>query len=123
MNAASEKDEQVTFWESAMLEDLTKQAQRLDRSLSWCAQRAWTIARAELSKPQVEGEHPLAQKILDTRYASNDESKPRKQTLFFPPAMLTEIKTAAKQQDRSISWLMQRAWCLAVSEIEKTPAS
>jgi uncharacterized small protein (TIGR04563 family) len=123
MKAASEKIEQVIFWQSAMLEDLTKQAQRLDRSLSWCAQRAWTIARAEISKPHVEGEPPLAQKILDARYASGDESEPRKQTLFFPADMLAEIKTTAKRQDRSISWLVQHAWCIAVSEIEKTPAS
>jgi uncharacterized small protein (TIGR04563 family) len=123
MNAASEKAEQVTFWPSDMLEDLTKHAQRLDRSLSWCAQRAWTIARAELSEPLVDGEPSRAKEILDARYASGAESTPRKQTLFFPPDMLAEIKTAAKQRDRSISWLMQRAWCLAVSEIEKAPAS
>ena len=121
MNTASKKIEQGITMPEPMLHDLVKQAQRLDRSLSWCAQRAWAIARSEIAK--VEGEHPIAQRVFDTRYASNDAEQHRKQMLFFPADMLAEMKAQAERQDRSISWLLQRAWCFAASEIEKTPAS
>jgi uncharacterized small protein (TIGR04563 family) len=121
MNTASEKIEQRVHLPMAMHQDLVKQAQRLDRSLSWCAQRAWTIARTEISK--VDDEHPIAQHVFAARYASNDTNQNHKQMLFFPSDMLAEIKAQAEQQNRSISWLVQHAWCIAASEIEKTPAS
>jgi uncharacterized small protein (TIGR04563 family) len=115
MKTASDKIEQTIVWQRALLSDLTKQAHRLDRSLSWCAQRAWKIARAEVSAMSAA----KAQTAPDT----SDASQRQKRTLFFPADMLAEIKAAAERQDRSVSWLVQRAWCLAVSEIEKTPAS
>lgn len=108
-----------------MLRDLAQQAHRLDRSLSWCGQRAWTLARTELRTLGPVAEHPRAEATYEERYASDDaegEMNVRKQTLFFPSEMLEEIKEAAQRQDRSLSWLMQRAWCLAVSEIEKLRA-
>lgn len=120
MKTASEKIEQGIELPAAMLHDLVREAQRLDRSLSWCAQRAWTIARSEISKTR--GEHPIAQRVFETRYAAV-EKQDRKQMFFFPKDMLAEIKTQAERQDRSVSWLVQHAWCLAASEIEKTPAS
>lgn len=123
MRTAPEKVQQTIVWQSALLSDLTKQAQRLDRSLSWCAQRAWMIARAEMSKLDATSKHPKAQSTLDTRYVSGGVGKQQKQVLYFPVEMVAEMKAAAERQDRSISWLMQHAWCFAVSEIEKTPAS
>jgi len=34
----------------------------------------------------------------------------RKQSLYFPEAMMKEIMDEATRQDRSISWIVQKAW-------------
>ncbi|MBK8258603.1 MAG: TIGR04563 family protein [Polyangiaceae bacterium] len=36
--------------------------------------------------------------------------------------MLTEIKEEAARLDRSLSWVVQRAWKLARTEIKKLPS-
>ena len=46
----------------------------------------------------------------------------RKQSLYFPESMLTEIKEEAARLDRSLSWIVQRAWKLARTEIKKLPS-
>ena len=46
----------------------------------------------------------------------------RKQSLYFPEDMLSEIQTEATRQDRSLSWIVQRAWQIARKEIMKFPA-
>lgn len=46
----------------------------------------------------------------------------RKQSLYFPEEMLTEIKREAWRQDRSLSWIVQQAWRLAREEIKKLPS-
>ena len=46
----------------------------------------------------------------------------RKQSLYFPESMLTEIKEEAARLDRSLSWVVQRAWKLARLEIKKLPS-
>lgn len=45
----------------------------------------------------------------------------RKQSLYFPETMLEEIKAEAVRLDRSLSWVVQRAWKLAKGEIAKIP--
>lgn len=47
----------------------------------------------------------------------------RKQSLYFPEAMLDEIKTESVRLDRSLSWVVQRAWKTARAEIKKIPSS
>lgn len=47
----------------------------------------------------------------------------RKQSVYIPEAMLSEIKREAERQERSLSWLMQRAWKIARGEIMKTPST
>ena len=37
-------------------------------------------------------------------------SDKRKQSLYFPESMLQEIKDEAARLDRSLSWIVQRAW-------------
>ncbi len=37
------------------------------------------------------------------------QSDKRKQSLYFPEAMLLEIQQEATRLDRSLSWVMQRA--------------
>jgi uncharacterized small protein (TIGR04563 family) len=45
----------------------------------------------------------------------------RKQSLYFPEEMLHEIEQEAQRQDRSLSWLIQRAWTIARPQILKMP--
>ena len=43
----------------------------------------------------------------------------RKQSVYIPEPMLSEIKRECERQDRSLSWLIQRAWKIARGEIVK----
>jgi uncharacterized small protein (TIGR04563 family) len=41
----------------------------------------------------------------------------RKHTIYFPPVLLEEIGSEATRQDRSLSWIVQKAWKLARGKI------
>jgi uncharacterized small protein (TIGR04563 family) len=65
--------------------------------------------------------------IPRVRVADNETNKTagsdkRKQSLYFPEAMLQEIKDEAARLDRSLSWVVQRAWKMARLEIKKIPS-
>jgi uncharacterized small protein (TIGR04563 family) len=45
------------------------------------------------------------------------ETDKRKQSLYFPEEMLKEISDEATRQDRSLSWIVQKAWKAARKEI------
>jgi uncharacterized small protein (TIGR04563 family) len=47
----------------------------------------------------------------------------RRQNLYFPSEMLTELQREAQRQDRSISWLVQQAWKIARNEMHKIPST
>ena len=49
-------------------------------------------------------------------------SDKRKQSLYFPEEMLVEIQEQATRQDRSLSWIVQKAWKLARKDIMKYPS-
>jgi len=49
-------------------------------------------------------------------------SEKRKQSLYFPQDMLEEIEYEARRQDRSLSWIVQRAWLIARDDIRKYPS-
>lgn len=49
-------------------------------------------------------------------------SDKRKQSLYFPEEMLKEIQEEAARQDRSLSWIVQKAWKIARHEIKKYPS-
>jgi uncharacterized small protein (TIGR04563 family) len=49
-------------------------------------------------------------------------SDKRKQSLYFPEDMLKEIQNEATRQDRSLSWIVQKAWKIARKEIMKFPS-
>ena len=53
----------------------------------------------------------------------SDKSDKRKQSLYFPETMLEEIKAEANRLDRSISWVVQRAWRIARTDIKKLPSA
>ncbi len=50
------------------------------------------------------------------------KSDKRKQSLYFPDQMLKEIQYEANRQDRSLSWIVQKAWQIARGEIAKYPS-
>ena len=50
------------------------------------------------------------------------QSDKRKQSLYFPEEMLSEIQTEANRQDRSLSWIVQQAWRLSRGEIMRFPS-
>ena len=52
--------------------------------------------------------------------ASSDK---RKQSLYFPEEMLKEIREEAFRQDRSLSWIVQRAWLVARAELGRIPST
>jgi uncharacterized small protein (TIGR04563 family) len=58
------------------------------------------------------------------REVSKADSKTdkRKQSLYFPESMLQEIKEEAARLDRSLSWVVQRAWKISRLEIKKLPS-
>ncbi len=41
---------QSLYFPEEMLNEIRTEAERLERSLSWCLQRAWKLARKELAK-------------------------------------------------------------------------
>ncbi len=44
-----------------------------------------------------------------------------KLTLYFPEAVLEELKAEAARQERSMSWIMQRAWMIARQNLKNMP--
>jgi uncharacterized small protein (TIGR04563 family) len=46
----------------------------------------------------------------------------RKQSLYFPEEMLKEIQDEAMRQDRSLSWIVQKAWKIARKDLMKYPS-
>ncbi len=53
---------------------------------------------------------------------SDSKSDKRKQSVYFPVDMLDEIQKEAIRQDRTVSWIVQRAWKIARDEILLYPS-
>lgn len=51
------------------------------------------------------------------------KSDKRKQSLYFPETMLEEIQKEAQRLQRSMSWVVQRAWKHARKDIKGIPGS
>jgi uncharacterized small protein (TIGR04563 family) len=49
------------------------------------------------------------------------EGSKQKQSLYFPEDMLKEIMEQAARLDRSLSWVVQRAWKTARDRIKRSP--
>ena len=41
----------------------------------------------------------------------------RKQSLYFPEEMLAELQAEAQRLDRSVAWLVERAWKIAKRQV------
>lgn len=46
----------------------------------------------------------------------------RKQSIYLPEPMLAELRAEAARTDRSLSWLIQRAWSVARVQIARLPS-
>jgi uncharacterized small protein (TIGR04563 family) len=46
----------------------------------------------------------------------------RKQSLYFPEDMLAEVQSEAQRLDRSLSWVVQKAWSLAKEKMKDIPS-
>jgi uncharacterized small protein (TIGR04563 family) len=53
---------------------------------------------------------------------ASDKTDKRKQSLYFPETMLDEIKLEAQRLNRSLSWVVQRAWKVARVDVKKLPS-
>jgi hypothetical protein len=104
---------QPLFWPVEMLEFLTVQATRLDRSLSWLVQYSLRVLNLEaLARVVAEGLPDLLG-LADT---------PRqRQTLYFQGAQLDLMEAQAARLDTSTSAIAQIAVALAKRQIEKMP--
>ena len=75
--------------------------------------------------PQVSAlssESRAAAESGDGDEAPASQSDKRKQSLYFPEEMLKEIQDEATRQDRSLSWIVQKAWKISRKEIMKYPS-
>jgi uncharacterized small protein (TIGR04563 family) len=117
----TDKIEQPLFFPEAMLDHIQREAARLDRSMSWCVQKAWEIAGDRVAglAPGTSDEDAVAV----ARRLFPEPARSRKQTLFFPRVMHERITAEASRQDRSFSWLVQHAYSLAIEEIAGIPSS
>jgi len=50
-------------------------------------------------------------------------SDKRKQSLYFPEQTLQEIREEAVRLDRSLSWIVQRAWHVARKDLKAVPSA
>ena len=50
-------------------------------------------------------------------------SDKRKQSLYFPEEYLDEIRAESLRQDRSMSWLVQKAWEISRETIMSFPSA
>ncbi len=50
-------------------------------------------------------------------------SDKRKQSLYFPKRYLEEIRAESLRQDRSMSWVVQKAWEIARETVKEFPAA
>jgi uncharacterized small protein (TIGR04563 family) len=46
----------------------------------------------------------------------------RKQSIYMPLTMIAQLRAEAKRLDRSLSWMIQKAWSIALEHIQRMPA-
>lgn len=106
----SEKKAHPVQLPRALSQSIGDTAYRLDRSLSWCVQRAWDYAGKSIADKRDDADaayHALA----------GTDPKQVAHTFFFPVTMLAAIESEAERCGESFSWAIQRAWALAHKEL------
>jgi uncharacterized small protein (TIGR04563 family) len=81
--------------------------------------RAATSSPSALEDLLATGDRDNSPKVAASESSKSDK---RKQSLYFPEEMLEEIKEEAARLDRSLSWIVQRAWKIARIEIKRLPS-
>ena len=84
-----------------------------------------TTSKLSTGTDSVPNVQPQTLNEQQTRGLMSDNARgsdKRKQSLYFPEAMLQEIKDEAARLDRSLSWIVQRAWKTARADIRKIPS-
>jgi uncharacterized small protein (TIGR04563 family) len=78
-----------------------------------------TVSTARTSQVNATSNEQQTRGLMSDNARGSDK---RKQSLYFPEAMLQEIKDEAARLDRSLSWIVQRAWKTARADIRKIPS-
>ncbi len=68
------------------------------------------------------GDKDAAPSVRGDAAKADSKTDKRKQSLYFPESMLQEIKEEAARLDRSLSWVVQRAWKISRLEIKRLPS-
>jgi uncharacterized small protein (TIGR04563 family) len=61
--------------------------------------------------------------MADETPRTESKTDKRKQSLYFPETMLLEMKEEAVRLNRSLSWVVQRAWKVARRDVKKMPGT
>jgi uncharacterized small protein (TIGR04563 family) len=106
---------ETLYFPDALIEEIGQRANRLDTTFERCIERAWRLARSEIGA--IKGSfHEGAEAIYEARYGSNDGQ--RAQTVTLSDTTFAEIRREATRIDRSWSWTVARAWCLALERFD-----
>jgi uncharacterized small protein (TIGR04563 family) len=57
--------------------------------------------------------------MMNVNKSERTAPRPNKQCISFPAPMLREIEKEAIRLDRSVSWVVQRAWKISRDELKK----
>lgn len=94
--AGVEKLDVGLFWPGEMLRAIQEEAFRLDRSLSWVVQKAWVLAK----KPSAASGKDPGLPMGGAR---------QRQSIYLPIEIYAELSEIAACEDRSMSFVIQRA--------------
>lgn len=95
---------QVLHVPTPMLRDMEKYADKLGRDVSFCARMAWSIGCSEVADPEIRT------RAEESRLMSG---KKRPVSIELPMSTWKHLTVEAERQDRSRSWMLQRAWIAA----------
>jgi hypothetical protein len=113
-----------------LLAAIETEAERERRTLAHCIEHAWRLARSQLAGicapvplPQnfdvtpyfddLPYEHPRAEAIYASRFA---DASTRTIRLAFSDEVYEDMSFEAERLARPLSWVVERAWCLASTE-------
>jgi uncharacterized small protein (TIGR04563 family) len=109
----TEKYELALYFPAAMLQEIQDEAVRTDESLSAIVQLAWRTAYPRIAKADRDE--------LSSRLEGYLGGQKRKQTLYYPGAMIDQFEQEAARLDSSQSFVVQVAFVIGRGEIRKLP--
>lgn len=94
----------LLLWSPPLLDAMVARAEELDVSLSWIVQSSWKLAGHRVAEADL-GAYPI--------------ERPRIQSVFLLVDQWAELTDRAAAEDRSKSWLVQRAVALALPALAR----